>query len=32
MPILLLRVIFDQIETARVPWLIRPLTRGLRGG
>jgi glutathione S-transferase len=29
MPVLLLRVIFDQIETARVPWLIRPLTRGL---
>lgn len=29
MPVLLLRVIFDQIETARVPFLIRPLTRGL---
>ena len=29
MPVLLLRVIFDQIETAPVPFLIRPLTRGL---
>lgn len=29
MPMLLLWVIFDQIESARVPWLIRPLTRGL---
>jgi glutathione S-transferase len=29
MPVLLLRVVFDQIETARVPFFIRPLTRGM---
>lgn len=29
MPILLLRVIFDQIESARVPFFLRPFTRGI---
>jgi glutathione S-transferase len=29
MPVLTLKVVFDQIETARVPFFIRPLTRGL---
>ncbi|MFL5288868.1 MAG: glutathione S-transferase family protein [Rhodopila sp.] len=29
MPVLLLRIVFDQIETAPVPFLIRPLTRAL---
>lgn len=29
MPLLLLHVIFDQIEKARVPFFIRPVTRGL---
>ncbi len=31
MPVLLLKVVFDQIETAKVPFFIRPLTRGLAG-
>ena len=29
MPVLLLRVVFDQIEVAPVPFFIRPVTRGL---
>jgi len=29
MPVLLLKVVFDQIEAAKVPFFIRPLTRGL---
>ena len=29
MPLLLLKVMFDQIETAQVPFFIRPVTRGL---
>jgi glutathione S-transferase len=31
MPILLLKVVFDQIEAARVPFFLRPLTRGIGG-
>jgi glutathione S-transferase len=31
MPLLLLKVVFDQIEAARVPFFLRPLTRGLSG-
>jgi glutathione S-transferase len=31
MPVLLLKVVFDQIEAARVPFFLRPLTRGLAG-
>ncbi len=29
MPLLLLKVLFDQIETAQVPFFVRPVTRGL---
>jgi glutathione S-transferase len=29
MPILLLRVVFDQIENARVPFYLRPITKGV---
>lgn len=29
MPVLLLKVVFDQIEAASVPFFLRPLTRGL---
>jgi glutathione S-transferase len=31
MPVLLLRVVFDQIEAARVPFFLRPFTRGIAG-
>jgi glutathione S-transferase len=31
MPLLLLKVVFDQIDTARVPFFIRPVTRGIAG-
>jgi len=31
MPALLLKVVFDQIEAARVPFFIRPVTRGIAG-
>jgi glutathione S-transferase len=31
MPALLLKVVFDQIETAKVPFFIRPVTRGIAG-
>jgi glutathione S-transferase len=31
MPLLLLRVVFDQIEAARVPFFLRPFTRGIAG-
>jgi glutathione S-transferase len=31
MPLLLLHVIFDQIEKAKVPFFIRPVTRGIAG-
>ena len=31
MPVLLLKVVFDQIEAARVPFFIRPFTRGIAG-